>query len=85
MKAARSPSVDDIFGDCTSGTRAPAARGARSANGVTTSSQEWRLAHEDNLAFLDGLPDASIKLVVTSPPYDVGKAYERKSPLASYL
>ena len=85
MKAARSPSVGDIFGECASGTKAPAARRSRSANGVATSPQDWRLAHEDNLSFLDGLPDASIKLVVTSPPYNVGKSYERKSPLASYL
>ena len=85
MKAARSPSVGDIFDDCASGTKALAARGARSANGAASSSQDWRLAHEDNLAFLDGLPEASIKLVVTSPPYNVGKSYERKSPLASYL
>ena len=43
------------------------------------------LACEDNLAFLGTLPDESVKLVVTSPPYNVGKPYERKSPLASYL
>ena len=85
MKAARSPGVGDIFDECASGTKAPAARRSRSANGVATSPQEWRLAHEDNLSFLDGLPEASIKLVVTSPPYNVGKSYERKSPLASYL
>ncbi|MBV8488973.1 MAG: site-specific DNA-methyltransferase, partial [Candidatus Eremiobacteraeota bacterium] len=32
----------------------------------------------DNLAFLHKLPDDSIKLVVTSPPYNIAKAYERK-------
>ena len=57
----------------------------RAANGKFAEQQEWRLAHEDNLSFLGKLPDASIKLVVTSPPYNVGKSYERKSPLASYL
>ena len=85
MKVARSPSVGDIFGECGGRAKAPAARAARSANGVATASQEWRLAHEDNLAFLSKLPEASVKLVVTSPPYNVGKPYERKSPLASYL
>ena len=85
MKAAKSPSVGDIFGECASGTKAPAARRARPANGAAASPQEWRLACEDNLAFLAKLPEASIKLVVTSPPYNVGKSYERKSPLASYL
>jgi adenine-specific DNA-methyltransferase len=32
----------------------------------------------DNLAFLGGLSDGSIKLVVTSPPYNIAKAYERR-------
>lgn len=31
------------------------------------------------------LPDASVKLIVTSPPYNIGKAYERRSPLEQYL
>ena len=39
----------------------------------------------DNLAFLEELPDESVKLVVTSPPYNLGKDYERRAPVASYL
>ncbi len=39
----------------------------------------------DNLAFMRSLPDASMKLIVTSPPYNIGKAYERRSPLEHYL
>ena len=35
--------------------------------------RESVLACEDNLAFLRRLPDARIKLVVTSPPYNLGK------------
>ena len=31
------------------------------------------------------LPDASMKLVVTSPPYNIGKSYERRSSLDQYL
>ena len=38
-----------------------------------------------NHALMAGLADASVKLIITSPPYNVGKAYERKSSLASYL
>ena len=38
-----------------------------------------------NQEFMAGLPDASVKLIVTSPPYNVGKSYERKSSLTSYL
>jgi len=40
---------------------------------------------EDNLAFLRELPDESMKLIVTSPPYNIGKAYERRKALDTYL
>src|SRR5260370_22820304 len=40
---------------------------------------------EDNLIFMRALPDASMKLIVTSPPYNIGKAYERRSPLEHYI
>ena len=40
---------------------------------------------EDNLEFMSGLPDASMDLIVTSPPYNLGKVYEGKSSLDSYL
>ena len=43
------------------------------------------MACEHNQTFIASLTDASIKLIVTSPPYNVGKPYERKSSLASYL
>ncbi len=33
---------------------------------------------EDNLKFMRRLPDESIKLIVTSPPYNLGKEYEEK-------
>ena len=39
----------------------------------------------DNLDFMRGLPDASMKLVVTSPPYNLGKPYEERSPMEEYL
>lgn len=32
----------------------------------------------DNLLFMRALPDESMKLIVTSPPYNIAKAYERK-------
>jgi adenine-specific DNA-methyltransferase len=31
------------------------------------------------------LPDASMKLIVTSPPYNIGKSYERRTPLDQYV
>ena len=30
-------------------------------------------------------PDASAQLIVTSPPYNVGKVYEKKQSLTKYL
>ena len=36
---------------------------------------------EDNLAFMGRLEDESMKLIVTSPPYNIGKAYESRRPL----
>lgn len=43
------------------------------------------MAAQDNLKFMRGLPDASMKLIVTSPPYNIGKAYEKKSSLDAYI
>lgn len=40
---------------------------------------------QDNLAFMRPLRDASMKLIVTSPPYNIGKSYETHSPLADYV
>lgn len=38
-----------------------------------------------NLDYVHGLADESMDLVVTSPPYNIGKAYERRSPLEQYV
>lgn len=43
------------------------------------------MAAEDNLSFMRNLPDGCMKLIVTSPPYNIGKAYERRMSLASYI
>ena len=40
---------------------------------------------EDNRTFMAGLPDEKMKLIVTSPPYNLGKSYESKAPLEVYL
>lgn len=40
---------------------------------------------QDNLRFMRNLDDESIKLIVTSPPYNIGKAYEKKSSLERYV
>lgn len=40
---------------------------------------------QDNLAFMRPLPDEMFKLIVTSPPYNIGKTYERRTPLEKYV
>jgi adenine-specific DNA-methyltransferase len=39
----------------------------------------------DALESLKALPDASVDLVITSPPYNIGKEYEQKRALTDYL
>jgi adenine-specific DNA-methyltransferase len=39
----------------------------------------------DNLAFMRPLGSESMDLIVTSPPYNIGKSYERRSSLADYV
>lgn len=47
-----------------------------------------RFAHmscANNAAYLRELADESMKLIVTSPPYNLGKEYEKRTPLNRYL
>ena len=39
----------------------------------------------DCLKLLKSLPDESVDLVVSSPPYNLGKEYEAKQALENYL
>jgi adenine-specific DNA-methyltransferase len=43
------------------------------------------IAHKSNLDFMADLPDGCMKLIVTSPPYNIGKAYERRTGLDRYV
>ena len=43
------------------------------------------IACVDNLEFMRSLPDGKFKLIVTSPPYNLGKSYEEKLTLDEYL
>ena len=43
------------------------------------------LFHGDCLALLKRIPDESVALIVTSPPYNIGKSYERRISIESYL
>jgi adenine-specific DNA-methyltransferase len=48
-------------------------------------SAEVVIAPGDCLHTLAGLPRSSMQLVITSPPYNIGKAYERATELDTYL
>ena len=43
------------------------------------------LAQSDAFEFLRELPSGFVQLVVTSPPYNIGKSYERATGLSEYL
>lgn len=45
----------------------------------------WKFENIDCLNFLKNIPDNTISLVVTSPPYNIGKQYETRTSLKSYL
>jgi adenine-specific DNA-methyltransferase len=47
--------------------------------------QRTYMACEDNISFMRPLPNESMKLIVTSPPYNIGKKYERRVSLDLYL
>lgn len=40
---------------------------------------------EDNLKFMRQLPDESMSLIVTSPPYNIGKEYEERKSQELYI
>jgi adenine-specific DNA-methyltransferase len=43
------------------------------------------LFNGDCLDFLKTIPNNSVQLVITSPPYNIGKVYEKKQKLTDYL
>jgi adenine-specific DNA-methyltransferase len=43
------------------------------------------LFNGDCEALMQSMPDASVHLIVSSPPYNIGKSYEKKSPLGTYI
>jgi adenine-specific DNA-methyltransferase len=43
------------------------------------------LFHGDRLQLLEEIPDAAAGLIVTSPPYNIGKKYERRLSFGDYL
>lgn len=67
--------------------------GNKVCNIVTDCNDIARIERDDNTIFaldvekvLDFIPDQPIfDLVITSPPYDIGKEYEKKVPLTQYI
>ena len=53
---------------------------------ASNDSGSFRIEECDNLEFMSGLDSESIQLIVTSPPYNIGKSYEgRKVSISSYI
>jgi len=48
-------------------------------------SEDIVLYHGDCLKLLQAIPDEALSLVITSPPYNIGKEYEKKLKLKTYL
>lgn len=56
-----------------------------SANENGISENDYSLVCDDAHRYVSTLMSESIKLVITSPPYNVGKSYEKKTCIADYL
>ncbi len=46
---------------------------------------KYKLLNADRMKLLRKLEDNSVQLIITSPPYNIGKIYEKKQTLKSYL
>ncbi|MBM3567631.1 MAG: site-specific DNA-methyltransferase [Alphaproteobacteria bacterium] len=55
----------------------------RSSSGRTLG--DCVIRRSDNLKFMAQLETGAFKLIVTSPPYNIGKSYERRSSLDAYI
>ncbi len=46
---------------------------------------QYKVVHGDSLKVLNGIEDRKFDLIITSPPYNVGKSYETKTSIEKYL
>jgi adenine-specific DNA-methyltransferase len=46
---------------------------------------DYKIYTGDRIEFLNKVKNKSVQLIITSPPYNIGKSYERKEPLEKYL
>lgn len=51
----------------------------------TVDADDHVIFHGDALDLLKSMPDESVKLIITSPPYNIGKVYENPVSLEEYL
>ena len=46
---------------------------------------KYTLINDDRMKLLKKLKDNSVQLIITSPPYNIGKSYEKRIPLNEYM
>lgn len=46
---------------------------------------DFKFECQDALTFCKNIPNDSVKLIITSPPYNIGKAYETKVSIDKYI
>ncbi len=56
-----------------------------SISGTFATSKHIVVYPGDCLGLLKRIPDESMQLIVTSPPYNIGKEYEKRLKLRTYL
>jgi len=86
MRPVSSPPLPGIFGEPTLlvTVDAPTRRRPEAALNAQPDPR-LQMQRRDNLEFLSEVKDGSVQLVVTSPPYNIGKAYEKATPLERYV
>lgn len=47
--------------------------------------RDVHIARANNIDYVHGLADDSMSLIVTSPPYNIGKSYEKRSTIDQYV
>ena len=45
----------------------------------------YKLVNNDRMVLLKNIKSNSTQLIITSPPYNIGKSYEKKKSLVLYL
>lgn len=63
----------------------PLFSGPKTISPVFDPAAELVLYHGDAGEFIDTIPDEMVKLIITSPPYNLGKEYEDKVSIEHYL